>query len=246
MNTEPIATALQRTARVVGHRLDAVMAGLEGIARQSQSLLACPPGERPDRAKLQALRDPVEKLIAESQQLVDGAGLAVGPGILSDADSWLQWWRPQRDGGLEFTAHSFNPLSLNYYDYQAMNWFRIPVETGEPAVVGPYVDTGGTDLRIVTVTVPFAVGDGPRSVAAADLSLDCLERILLRSLGTRERDVVLLTDSGKIVASNTARHVTGTILDRGAAGNGPTREKETLPIGSALHARIPWRLVVMT
>jgi len=240
MNNEAMATALQRAAHIFAQRLDAVSAGLDAVAERSQSILACPSGERPSRADLHALRDPVAKLIAESQQLVDGAGIAVGSGILADADSWLQWWRPQRDGRLEFTAHRFNPLSLNYYDYQAMNWFRIPVEAGEASVVGPYVDTGGTDLRIVTVTVPFAVGDGPRSVAAADLSLDCLERVLLRSLGTRDRDVVLLTDSGKIVASNTARHVTGTILDSGSV-----REEETLPILSARPARIPWRLALI-
>lgn len=245
MNTEPIGTAMERAARIMGERLDVVFSGLKALARQSQVLLAPAHGEGADRASLEALRAPVEELMAESQQLVDGAGLAVGPGILADSDAWLQWWRRLRNGNLQFTAHSFNPLSLNYYDYQAMNWFRIPVESHEPAVVGPYVDNGGTDLRIITLAFPFAVGDGPNSVVAADISLDRVERLLLRSLSTREHQVVLLTDSGKIVASNTARYVTGTILDLESARDGAAGQMAELPIMSALHIRIPWRLVVI-
>jgi hypothetical protein len=48
------------------------------------------------------------------------------------------------------------------------------------------------------------------AVAGADLSMESIERTFLLNLGRREEHVALITETGKVVASNSARFAPGT------------------------------------
>jgi hypothetical protein len=189
--------------------------------------------ERPSRAGLAALEPAVLSLAQHHGSLVDGAGVAVAPGLLADAETWLQWWRYRSDR-LEFTPHSLNPTSVNFYDYTDMTWFRGTVESKGPQLTGPYVDFGGTDLKIVTASLPVD-SHGRISVVGVDLSMTELELLFLRSLGRQESDVVLVTDSGKVVASNTGRYAAGRV------GPAMLDDGVRVPFGSVAQT---WRVAV--
>lgn len=202
----PLDSAMEATARAIAECIDSVFDSLREVRAAAMSALAV---DRPSRAGLGGLEPAVLALTERHGSLIDGAGLAVAPGLLSDAELWLQWWR-NKSGRLEFTTHSLNPASVNYYDYTDMSWFRASADSNESRLTGPYIDFGGTDLKIVTASLPVD-SRGQISVVGADLSMAQLELLFLRSLGRQEPDVVLLTDSGKVVASNTGRYAAGRV-----------------------------------
>jgi hypothetical protein len=214
----------------MAERIDGVFESLAELSRVVGSVLA---SDHPSRAGLGGVQAAVLDLAQRHGSLIDGAGVAVAPGLLADADTWLQWWR-YKSGGLQFTTHSLNPASVNYYDYTEMAWFKATADSGEPQLTGPYVDFGGTDLKVVTASSPVESRGGV-SVAGADLSMAELELLFLRSLGRWDSDVVLFTDSGKVVASNTGRYAAGRIMPDALA------EGVRVPFESVART---WRIVV--
>ncbi len=239
--TDALGTAVESTARILGEHIDRVFDSLAALRPLVLDLTGA--AGPVYRKTLKALREPVGELVHTHAGLVDGAGVAVAPGLLADADLWLEWWRVRNDGELHFTEHTFKPDSVNFYDYTALDWFNIPATTGEPVLVGPYVDSGGTDLRVVTAALAVAHGGQQCSVLAADLSLDFLERLFLRSLRRRNQPVALVTGTGKVVVSNTARHATGTLLTPQALEEAEPSLSCFVPVPRL--SADPWRLVVL-
>ncbi len=125
---------LDVTARELGRLLDSVFEGLERLRADAEAIFSI---GRATRSSLSALRVPVERFVVEQGELVDGAGVAVAPGVLEDSNTWLQWWRRDPAGGFSFAPHSFNPVSMNYYDYTSMPWFQRCSQIGEPGPLGP-------------------------------------------------------------------------------------------------------------
>lgn len=222
---------VQTTARTLGGLLDNILTDLGVLAGRTSELMS----GSPNAVELEPLRPLVERMLGKYEGLVDGAGVATAPGSLRDEETWLQWWR--LDGGpIVFTPHNLNPASLNYYDYTEMTWFERPVASGEPEVTGPYIDFGGTDTKVITAAVPVNHEPRHRSVVGADLSLDQLERRFLQSLGIRQESIALVSESGKIITSNTARLISGTRL---RAENLPVLSR---PVSSDRMHRSPWQI----
>ena len=76
------------------------------------------------------------------------------------------------------------------------------------------------------------------AVAGADLSMDFVERAFLRSLGRREEHIALITESGKVVASNSARFAPGTRFEGTPGG------LASVPVPVEALATPPWQLIV--
>ncbi len=69
-------------------------------------------------------------------------------------------------------------LNKENIDYSALEWYRVPMTTGEPHVAGPYVDYLCSDEYTITIAVPADV-DGERiGVAGLDLLVSAVERDL--------------------------------------------------------------------
>jgi hypothetical protein len=231
--TSGLDQVLVSTAQVLAGLLDGVFADLKDLAAQASPLLSGSGGA----FQLEQLKPLVEQILAKEAGLVDGAGLATAPGSLKDHDTWLQWWRLNGDA-IVFTPHNLNPASLNYYDYTEMIWFQRPVLSGKAEITGPYIDFGGTDTKVITASLPVDHGPDLRSVAGADLSMDYLERRFLRSLGARGERIALVTESGKIIASNDSRMVAGT---RTGTENPPA---SSVPVQCLALQRPPWQVAV--
>lgn len=203
--SKPLNQAAREAADVLAQSLDAVFESLQALREAAEPLLNSPNVTSSD---LMLLEPTVRALIDRHQGMVDGAGVAVAPGLLGDAETWMQSWHTH-GGELGFTKHSLNPASVNYYDYTHMSWYQRPVASGAAVLTGPYWDFGGTDTTIVTASLPVPGPENRVSVVAADLSVHHLEVTFLRALGRQELPVALVSESGKVVASNSARYAVG-------------------------------------
>lgn len=226
--------ALQSTARALGQSLERVFADLAVLADATTDILSAP---GTSRTKLESLRPVVEDLVTSQAGLVDSAGVSVAPGLFTDAEAWHQWWSLV-GGKLVFIPHNLNPASINYYDYTEMTWYERPFASGRPELIGPYIDFGGADMKIVTASRPVLQEQRTVAVAGADLSMESIERSFLLNLGRRDEHVALITETGKVVASNSARFAPGTRFEWPSSGAG------SVPVPVAGLATPPWRLIV--
>jgi hypothetical protein len=240
MTGSGIKQGMTRTALEVGAKLDSVFDELEQLGPQAQRLLNGGQDHPPTRADLRALKQPLLDIVRRSHGLVDGTGIAIQPGTLADVEMWLEWWRISDDNAARFAGHSFDQKAIGFYDYTEMNWFRVPNESNEPSAVGPYLDNGGTNLRIVTLSMPVDVAAGRRAVIAADLSLAVLEMLILREIGPNH-PVALVTQTGKVVASNSSRLTGGSLLSWEMLDRSPLQ----VAIPSQEPLRLAWRLVAI-
>ncbi|HKU10084.1 MAG TPA: cache domain-containing protein [Sinomonas sp.] len=231
--------SLQTTADALARRLDAIFAQLTTLSEAAAGILSgTSSGSRASRSSLESLRPAVEDLISEQEGLVDSAGVSVAPGVVADAEVWHQWWS-LIDGRVAFIPHNLNPASVNYYDYTEMTWFERPFTSGSPELTGPYIDFGGAfDMKVVTAGRPVGEPTKPLGIVGADLSMDSLEREFLRHLGRQREHVALVTETGKVVASNSARYAPGTRFE------GPQISLLSIPVPAAELASPPWRIVV--
>lgn len=225
---------LHSTSTTLARRLDKVFADLEVLAEATVKIIS-PSGT--SRAMLEALKPVVERIVVEEGGLVDSAGVSVAPGLLTDATTWHQWWS-FIGGQLVFIPHNLNPASINYYDYTEMTWFARPLSSGRPELTGPYLDFGGANMKVVTASKPVLHESLTAGVAGADLSMDFIERTFLGGLGRRTEHIALITETGKVVASNSARFAPGTRFE------GPRAELDSVPVEVAGLAAPPWHLIV--
>lgn len=245
MSAEELARKLEDIAAVIGRHLDSVFDDLSGLSPHVKAIADRSNANGPRRQDFEQLHPLLHEIILRHSGLVDGAGIAFGEDVLVDTKSWLDWWRIDPNGGLRFAPHVFNPKSVRYYDYTSMSWFQLPSTRGAAVAVGPYIDSGGTDLNIVTLGVPVGASRGGPSVVAADLSLSALGSLFLTAVLPSQWEIVLVNDSGRVIASNTAKHVTGTLLFPHSAGPFDKRFKHAVPIPSSEPARVPWHIAIL-
>ena len=230
---KPNDQVLELTAGALGQSLEGVFSDLERLAQATTRALGAP---GTSKSKLEALRPVVEDIVLKHRGLVDSAGVSVARGVFKDAEAWHQWWS-LIGGKLVFIPHNLNPASINYYDYTEMPWYERPMASGRPELIGPYIDFGGADMKIVTASLPVEYGKRTVAIAGADLSMESIERTFLLNLGRRDEHVALITDSGKVVASNSARFAPGTRLE--SLGLRPG----SVPVPVPDLASPPWRII---
>ncbi|MHC5557897.1 cache domain-containing protein [Kocuria sp. U4B] len=168
-------------------------------------------GRRPSRDDLGGIREALQACLRREDSPMDGIGMAAAVGYLIDSDYWLEWWRHDGRGGLEFVAHNLNPHRDSFYDYSARSRFSTPASSGSPTITGPYIDLGGTNSYTVTVSVPVFTSSGFAGIAGADIAAGRFERRLLQAVGSRTA-VVLTNAALRVIASNTARYLPGDLL----------------------------------
>jgi hypothetical protein len=228
---------LERTARAVATGVEAVFADLEELVCAVQAAAADIPA-KPGRSHFAFLKERFLTLIKTHSKVIEGAGIAYAPGGLSGVELWLEWWRDQPGAKPRFKMHDLSPNSIRYYDYSGRDWFRIPVSTGLPIAVGPYVDMGGGDVNTITLTAPAPTRYGTH-VIGCDVSLSGVEEIFLRALGIRRPTVVLVGPNGRVITSNSARLVAGTLM------NENVKIIASRPVSDLDPGRLPWKVLAL-
>lgn len=149
------------------------------------------------------------ELITRRHDLVRGAGVAYGTSKHGSKNLWMDWWDRGAASTLSFKEHNFSRTSLRFYDYRSSDWYVGAIENASLYAAGPYLDTGGTEAMVITVSLPSRSERSNDTVIAADICPDSLERKLLAFTSAEDKTMVLLNDQHEIVAS------TGRDLDYG-------------------------------
>lgn len=169
-------------------------------------------GRQPAAKDLASLRPAIDRQLLATGAFGCGGGVIVEPNGLADREMHLEWWY-LADGGKTLPLRpNFDRRRENYYDYTEMPWYRRPRDTGKSVVEGPYVDLYGTNMYVLTFTMPIVVQGRFIGVAGLDLSLHNVERLLVRSLMRLEHEAVLLSADGRVIASNTANWMVGDLV----------------------------------
>lgn len=240
VDQDDVTGLLRRTAEHLGHVLDAAFDTVELVRQRTEAVLGADRGAT-TRLALTALHPLFRSVLAQQPNPLEGVGVAVGPGALSDTERWLEWWRRGPDGAASFTRHVLDPGALGFYDYQSRPWFRTPLEAGHEVAVGPYLDAGGCDVYTTTLATPLVLGPGQDLVVGGDLDMARLEATFLQEVGRRRPAVALLAATDRVVVSNTALLTSGSRV--------PAPVKEAVQAEVAVPSRVPgrssWRLVAL-
>ncbi len=186
--------------------------GLAGqIAAAVQSALETTP--TPRRADLGAVEPLVTPVLADTDQPIQGAGYVAAPGVLQDAEWWLEWFARADDGRPQRLVTHSEPQAIGFYDYEHLPWFVVPQQTSKAHVTGPYVDYLCTEEYTLTFTVPVLVDGRFCGVGGADIAVKNAERALVPALRACSSKVAVVNDFGRILSSNSGRHLCGDLLE---------------------------------
>lgn len=142
---------------------------------------------------------------------VKGVGVIVEVGVIAEQPYWIQWWKRTDTGPVEDNHHVTDPTHEDFYDYQAMEFIARPRGTHRSFAYGPYVDYGGVDDYIVSVTAPVMDGASFRGVSCADILVVDLESWLAPWLAAAE-ECCLLNADNRVIVSNTVQYGVGDVV----------------------------------
>ena len=159
------------------------------------------------RSRIDAIVEPhAKKTLALTSVPVYGAGFIAAIDLLADARSHLAWWQGQDQRQLILASQSVNKELI---DYSELEWYRVPMGSGQPHVAGPYVDYLCSDEYTITIAVPVRSDDSYAGVAGLDLLIDAVERDLTPRLRALGGEVTLVNGVGRVVISTDPRWATG-------------------------------------
>lgn len=215
MNSDDFPSAREgydRALRAIDARLSEVARQVSTISDRAAELLeaATAEGARPVRGDLARLEHHLRGALSSQTRPMDGIGVATIPGYLADEDYWLEWWRVNPRGGLEFVMHMLNPRQDSFYDYPSRAWFSAPITSSMTTVTGPYVDAGGTNASTVTLAAPLLIRGRVVGVTGADIPVARFETDLLEA--GSERPLVLVNRDLRVTASTSPQHLPGDLL----------------------------------
>lgn len=171
-------------------------------------------GRQPAVKDLALLRPVIDEQLLATGAFGCGGGVIVEPGCMADREMHLEWWY-LADGGKTLPLRpNFDRRRENFYDYTSMPWYARPRDSSSSSVEGPYVDLYGTNMYVLTFTMPIIVEGDFIGVAGLDLSLHNVEKMLIRSLMGLANEAVLISTEGRVIASNTANWMVGDLAPR--------------------------------
>jgi DNA-binding FadR family transcriptional regulator len=142
-----------------------------------------------------------------------GLGVIAEVGVVPGHAYWLDWWDRTETGSLERdTRHVMDPRRDDFYDYESREFIAHPRKDLLPWATGPYVDHGGVDDYLVTVSVPIIREGRFLGVAATDLLVADLERVFAPWLAVAQGPCLLLNAEDRVIVSNAVTHNVGDVV----------------------------------
>jgi hypothetical protein len=203
--TEPHPVAL--VTDYFGRAIDALATWKDTLARD----IAAVRGSEPlTTDRLDELVEPYARRTFDTLDLpVYGAGFIAALDSLADANSHLAWWQGPERTKLVLAAQS---ISKEHIDYSELEWYRVPLATGEPHVAGPYVDYLCSDEYTITVAAPVQIDGEFVGAVALDLLIDRVERDLTPRLASFGDDISIINGVGRVLLSTSPARETGDTL----------------------------------
>lgn len=137
----------------------------------------------------------------------NGAGFAsyAGPSGADDAYWTLEWWL-QEGRSMQRAQLERNQETRRRLDFRAFAWFDQPARRHRPVVEGPYVDYICNGAYTITAAHPVLVRDEFAGVAAVDVLVSTLDRMLLPALREIGKPALVINADSRVVTS-TARGI---------------------------------------
>lgn len=156
-------------------------------------------------AQLSALVEAGSYVVLDStDRPLYGAGFCGSDALVSEGNP-LAWWQgPDRQ---LLATSTFGPGQAAI-DLERLEWYRVPLQTGEAHVAGPFVDYLCSNEITLTSTLPLYVRGEFYGVACADVLVSSVEELLLPSIGNVE-GAALVNLNGRVVVSTDPELETG-------------------------------------
>lgn len=203
------ATQTSTTAATLSAWFTEMYDDLARLSHDTEKALSRARGKRQHLAvrDLRVVRDSADTFLAK-HPAPEAAGVVFRPGVMGDEGD-IEWWKREPNGESSRVLFTLTPQTAGYYDFEALDWFRNVVETGQPTLTGPYVDYAGMDQYILTMTVPFRLDGEIIGAAGCDIELRELETALMPTLREIADDAALVTRTGRVVLGNSGRFLVG-------------------------------------
>ncbi|CCH79769.1 Putative GntR-family transcriptional regulator (modular protein) [Nostocoides japonicum T1-X7] len=147
------------------------------------------------------------------EDLVHGVGFMAEVGLLPEAEYWMEWWQRASDGTFDRDySHQLDPSLDDFYEYGSQDYLTRPRATGRPNAMGPYIDHGGVDDYLVTVSLPVAREGTFLGVICIDIRVAGLERALSPWLARADGTCLVLNAESRVLLSNAVRYNVGDVL----------------------------------
>ncbi|NLA65744.1 MAG: hypothetical protein GX862_07440 [Leucobacter sp.] len=154
-------------------------------------------------------------VLQSADRPIYGAGYCATDDIVVEGNP-LAWWQgPERS---LLASSTFGPGQAAI-DLQRLEWYRVPAETLERHVAGPFVDYLCSNESTLTASLPVILNNTFAGVMCADVLIASLEDVLLPLL-TQFQSAAIVNASGRVVVSTDPAYDTG---DRYAGGGEVTR-----------------------
>ena len=180
------------------------------IAEETAEPLAA--GDGPAAIQQRVARSLFSRL-DQIESATHGLGVIAEVGVVPGHTYWLDWWHRTETGNLERdTRHVTDPRRDDFYDYESREFIAYPRKNLLPWATGPYVDHGGVDDYLVTLSVPIVREGRFLGIAATDLLAADLERIFAPWLARAKGPCLLLNAEERVIVSNTVTHNMGDVV----------------------------------
>ena len=151
--------------------------------------------------------------LGDIDPVTHGLGVIAEVGVVPGHNYWLDWWHRTQTGNLERdTSHVTDPHRYDFYDYESREFIAHPRKDLLPWASGPYVDYGGVDDYLVTVSVPIVRDARFLGVAATDLLVASVEGVFAPWLAGAEIPCLLLNAEDRVIVSNAVTHQVGDVI----------------------------------
>lgn len=204
------ASAAHEVAVEIGNWFDELYDDLSKHARASDRAIRDSRGRRHqllDR-DLRAVRHSAESFLAR-HAIPEAAGVVLRSGTVDADRGSVEWWRRADDGESQRVVFTLAPDEAGYYDFESLDWFRDVVDTGSPAIHGPYLDYAGMDQYILTLMVPFLLDGELVGTAGCDIEVRALETTMIPLLRRINADAALVSKRGRVIVGNSGRFLVG-------------------------------------
>lgn len=151
----------------------------------------------------------ISRSFLEGHHAAVGAGAIFAVASVSKAQGVLEWWLRDDAGRISKREFDLIPDTDAFYDYEQQPWFTIAARTGQPTLVGPYVDYLGMGEYILTLTVPLYINGDFVGVTGSDIRVRDLEGVFIPAMRAVPEDAALLNGQDRVVVSNSGRFLVG-------------------------------------
>ncbi len=205
-----VTRELEHARDTIGQWFTAVFTDLNTLAAACERELRGALGKRTGLTEkdLRTIQ-PAATAFLDRHPIPEAAGMVLGPGIVGDTTGAIEWWRRAPRGGTERIVFTLNPNAAGFYDFLTHDWFTEVIDTGTPAIQGPYLDYAGLDQYILTSMVPLHLDGVLIGTAGCDTEVRALESVVMPLLRRIPMDAALVSRLDRIVVGNSGRFLVG-------------------------------------